>query len=456
MKKWFIPSIVLLIVLVGAVLITIWISIPSELPAAIEDEDVCAQYGIKFDRSSVINIYQNPDLILDDPEIFWAEDLAYQLVAMAPWYRGKSTPPDGWDQNIQSILTLSDEEREEEKPFARSIEIIEHADTFCQNALPIILSLLPEDADLSTTVHLAAFTDPPYFAFRSNIVMNTDVRSYFGKTSKFFSLLGHEIFHIGYFDFQPYQTEVWSDFYPTKVLLTTLQNDGLAVYTQYLLSSYYPAPAEIELLLLENKFAVNILIDRVNDLLRETSVISEDEIMSKIFSGTNQRALYVVGAHMARTIAENLGRDVLVQTIAEGPRSFIATYNKVVKNGSKVYEIPEPEELSALQVLRQAAILGNLDVLVDTISAISTVGIENPGGETFEHLTSTGLLLLKNELSSIAVIVFQLQVSLFPDHPYSYLHLGNAYTQNGDVDKAREAYVQALEIDPRVAPAVNQ
>jgi Flp pilus assembly protein TadD len=93
---------------------------------------------------------------------------------------------------------------------------------------------------------------------------------------------------------------------------------------------------------------------------------------------------------------------------------------------------------------------------VDTISAISTVGIENPGGETFEHLTSTGLLLLKNELSSIAVIVFQLQVSLFPDHPYSYLHLGDAYTQNGDVDKAREAYLQALEIDPRVAPAVNQ
>jgi tetratricopeptide (TPR) repeat protein len=374
---------------------------------------------------------------------------------MAPWYRGKSIPPDGWAQNIESILALSDQEREDEKPFARSTEIIEHADTYCQNALPIILSLLPDNADLSTTVYLSAFTDPPYFAFRSNVVMNTDVRSYFGKTSKFFSLLGHEILHIGYFDFQPYQTEVWSDFYPTKVFLTTLQNDGLAVYTQYLISSYYPAPAEIELFLLENKLAVNILINRVNDLLQETAVLSEAEIMSKAFSGINQRALYVVGAHMARTIDESLGRDVLVKTVSNGPHSFITTYNSVAENGKMVYEIPEPEELSLIQVLRQAAVQRDMGVLGDTINAINTSRIENPGGETFEHLLSTGLLLLKDEQTGLAVEVFQLMVLLFPDHPYSYLYLGDAYTQKGDLDKAQEAYVRALEIDPWVTPAVS-
>jgi hypothetical protein len=456
MKKWLVPAIVLLVVLVAAVLIAIWISLPSELPIATEDEDICVQYEIKFDRSSVTKMYQNPGSILEDPNLFWAEDLAYQLVAMAPWYRGKSIPPDGWVQNIESILALSDHEREGDKPFTRSIEIIDHADTFCQNALPVIRSLLPEDADLSTTVYLSAFNDPPYFALHSNVVMNTDVSSYFGKTSIFFSLLSHEIFHIGYFDFQPYQTEVWSDFYPTKVFLTTLQNDGLAVYTEYLLSSEYPAPTKPELLLLSSKLAVNILINRVNDLLQETDVLSEEEIMNKAFSGINQRALYVVGAHMARTIDEALGRDVLVETVGKGPRSFIATYNTVAEDGRRIYEIPEPEELSMIQVLRQAAINGDMDTLSDTINEIYTTGIENPGGETFEHLTSTGLLLLKNGQPGLAVDVFQLMVSLFPDHPYSYLYLGDAYTQKGDLDEAQQAYLRVQEIDPRVAPAVNQ
>ena len=197
-------------------------------------------------------------------------------------------------------------------------------------------------------------------------------------------------------------------------------------------------------------------MNRVNELLQETTVHSEDEIMSKAFSGINQRALYVVGAHMARTIDETLGRDVLVETASKGPRSFITTYNTVAEDGKRVYEIPEPEDLSAIQALRQAAIQGNWDVLAETINTISTAGIEDPGGETFEHLTSTGLLLLKNEQSNLAVEVFRLMVSLFPDHPYSYLYLGNAYTQKGDLDKAQEAYLRALEIDPRVAPAINQ
>jgi len=455
MKKWRLLIVIIFVVLTAAVLTAIWLYFPSKLPPNTAEVDECARYGIVFDRSSVTRIFQDPGAVLEDPSLFWTEDHAYQQVALAPQYRGVLLPPEGWEENIEKVRSLSEQKREGEEPFARSIEINEHADTFCQKALPVILSLLPEDADLSTTVFLAAFTDPPYFAFRSNVVMNTADSSYFGKTSVFFNILSHEIFHIGYFDFQPYQTEVWSDFYPIKVFLTTLQNDGLAVYTMHLLSSEYPAPVEIELLLLENKLAVNILVNRVNSLLQETAVLSEDAIMSKAFSGINQRALYVVGAHMARTIDENLGRDVLVETVRKGPRSFITTYNTVAEDGMEVYEIPEPEELSIIQVLRQAAIKGDLEVLADAIYTISTEGIENSGGETFEHLMSTGLLFLKTEQASSAVDVFQIMVSLFPDHPYSYLYLGDAYTQNGDVDKAQEAYTRAMEIDPRVVPAVN-
>ena len=95
-------------------------------------------------------------------------------------------------------------------------------------------------------------------------------------------------------------------------------------------------------------------------------------------------------------------------------------------------------------------------MLAETITMINTSKIENPGGATFEHLMSTGLLLLKNDQSGLAVEVFQLMVMLFPNHPNSYLYLGDAYTRKGVFDKAQEAYLRALEIDPRMAPAVNQ
>ena len=447
---------ILFTILISIGLLAIWIYPLPELPTTSKEKDVCTHHGINFDFSSVRYIYQNPNTILEDPILFWKEDPAYKLVAMAPYYAGKSLPPDGWVKHIEKISTLSDQKIEEEKPFARSVEIMEHADTFCQNAFPVILSLLPDDADISTTIYVTAYNEPSFFVFRGNLVMNVDWPTYFGDTTEFFNILSHEIFHIGYFDIQPYQTEVWSDFYPTTVLLTVLQNDGLAVYTQYLLSSLYPEPGEFDFLIIKSNFLVKILINRVNDLLQETDVLSETEAVLRAFTGKNQKALYLVGAYMALTIDENLGRDVLVETVSKGPRSFISTYNTVANDGMEVYEIPELEELSTIQILRQAAIQGNTDVLTDTINLINTAGIENPDGAVFEHLTSTGFILLKNKQSGLAVEVFQLMVSLFPYHPYSYLYLGDAYTENGDIDKALEAYEQVREFDPTLAPAVNQ
>jgi tetratricopeptide (TPR) repeat protein len=305
-------------------------------------------------------------------------------------------------------------------------------------------------------VYLSAFNDPRGFAFRTDVVMNTEASFPFGDTSKFFSIVAHEIFHIGYFDVQLHQTEVWSDYYPVSVLQMTLQNDGLAVYTQYLVASQYPARLELQLLYLESDLAMSMLIGQVNDLFRETEVLSEEEIMSKVYEASTRTALYVVGAHMARTIDEELSREALVETVVQGPRSFIAAYNSVAEPGREIYEIPEPSELSVIQVLRQAALEGDLEGVAEAIVAIEAAEIEDPGGAVFEHLMSTSQLLLRLGESGLAVDVSQLMVSLFPDHPYSYLYLGNALDQNGEYDKAQEAYLQAVEIDPRMEGLIGR
>jgi hypothetical protein len=448
-KKRFVPIAILLGVSGLAVYAAIWISLPSKLPNTNLGAVPCDRWGITFDSTSVDRIHENPESILEDPAAFWKEDPAYSLVALAPWYQDGSIPPDGWVRSIEKVQSIPVKDRHENTALARSAEIMEHAESYCMNVLPLITSVLPQDADLETTVYLSAFNDPESFALRSNIVMNAGSKSHFGKVSKFFNILSHEIFHIGYFTFQPHQIEVWPDNYPLHVILVTLQNDGIAVFLQHELQDLYPAPLEIELLLLDSKLAVKYLMGRVNKLLQNASTFDEDTSMQQAFSGLNQPALYVVGAYMADTIDGELGREALAETVATGPRSFIRAYNSVAEEGMKLHEIEEPTSLSSIQALRKAAIEGDDGKLEKILGEIRERGIQEPGGMEFETLMSTGLVLQSNGKLELSLEVIKSLVMFFPDYPFSHIYLGDLYVEQGEIEKANEAYQHAVALDSR-------
>jgi hypothetical protein len=63
--------------------------------------------------------------------------------------------------------------------------------------------------------------------------------------------------------------------------------------------------------------------------------------------------------------------------------------------------------------------------------------------------------LLQKKRPDLAVEVFQLLVSLFPDHPYGHVHLGDAYAEVGDEHRAQASRLRALAIDTKVAAAVG-
>jgi hypothetical protein len=48
------------------------------------------------------------------------------------------------------------------------------------------------------------------------------------------------------------------------------------------------------------------------------------------------RGYYVVGAHMGGTIDRALGREALINTIRQGPVSFVRTYNTLVPEEERV------------------------------------------------------------------------------------------------------------------------
>jgi hypothetical protein len=446
--------VVVLVILVSIALYVRWLSLPSVLPQPTAETGVCAQYGISFDSSSVESIFLRPEAILRDPAAFWATDPAYGRVAQAPIYRGAATPPEGWEREIEKVQGMPADERLEEAAYLRTQEIMAHSETFCAEAIPLLRSLLPGRANLSSTVYVTAFNNPGCFAYRSDVVMMADGPLFFGKTSVFFSILAHELFHIGYFDHQPYQTEARPEDYPLRVILTTLHNDGMAVFVQHELAAIYPKPLEMDLMLLDSGPAVSLLIKRVNRLLEQAGTIPEDQAMAAAFQGINGRALYVVGAHMARTIDRELGREALAATVATGPRSFIRVYNSVADESQRIRVIAEPDELAPSQVLRLAAVQGDAELVVDTLGQMERERPAEPGGEVFEDLMNTGFVL-ETEHPELAIRAFELLVALFPDHPFSHLNLGEACGRLGDTDCERECCARAIELDPRLAALIR-
>jgi tetratricopeptide (TPR) repeat protein len=457
MKKGRIVLSVALLVIAGiAIYFAVWRSLPSKLPNTALGELNCDQWGIGFDSTSVDRIYQNPGSIIEDPLTFWKEDPAYQLVALSPWYREGKYPPAEWVEDIERVQSLSTEKRKDDPPKARSQEILDYQDIYCSNAIPVITSVLPEETSLDTKVYLSAFNDPEGFAYRSAIVMNVGSKSYFGKTSKFFNILSHEIFHIGYFNHQPHQSEVWPDNYPLHVILVTLQNDGIAVYLQSELHDLYAAPLEIELMLLESDLAVKFFMSRVNNLLKTSNSLDEAESMVQAFSGLNQTALYVVGATMAQAIEEELGIEALVGTVSEGPRSFIQVYNSVADEGMKIQEIEDSEDLTPIQNLRKAAVDEDYGMIERIMVSLQEDGISNPGGIEFESIMSTGLVLQSQDKLDLSNAVFELLVEIFPDYPSSYIYLGDSYAGIGEIENAKDAYRKASELDSRYSTIFSQ
>ncbi len=63
-------------------------------------------------------------------------------------------------------------------------------------------------------------------------------------------------------------------------------------------------------------------------------------------------------------------------------------------------------------------------------------------------------LMAKGEMR-VAIEVFKLNVSLYPDSPNVYDSLGEAYMNSGDIKNAIKSYKKSLELDPENANAIE-
>jgi hypothetical protein len=361
-------------------------------------------------------------------------------------------------RNLEKISSLSPEQRGQQEPFVFARELVTDQEAFCEVVVPHVLSYLPDGTDLSTTVHLTALDHPhtgvthgKYIVLALSHPMYHYAELLFDQGSASVSnILAHELFHRGYNENWFLRAEHGLENGPLQDLINELQNEGMATYVAYELRSLYPSSLDPVYLRLESELWIRTLIARLNRLFEMSETMDSGKLMEKVvqFSDHQQNA-YIVGAFMAQTIEEHLGRETLVATVAEGPISFIRTYNTVAQDGMRLAFQPTPPTDSSVYLqLREATLAGDDGTVEALLSTIEDTAIVPSGYEAYT-LYTTGHLLRHQGHTDAAIRVFQRHVAFFPEDASGYLGLGQCYQAIGEDDLARVAFEEGLRLDAR-------
>jgi len=300
----------------------------------------CLKSRIRFDVSSVEKIILTPETILENPDAFWKEDEAYQL--LMGWHNRIHQPPDleKWRRGIEKLRDLPKAEREKHPQLVAARELTGIEKSFVARATPYLCSFLPPEADLSTTIYFTTEMISAGFAEGGNIVvhiLNHGVHN----------LFVHELFHRGMASLPSLPGDPRRNPGMTAQMYWTLYYEGLATYAGYAGRKEFPQIGKIgqslvagDYDMLDKPEEVRRLHSGLGKMFREAGSMDPDALRDLSWEyGVNQRAYYVVGAHMARTIDEKLGHAALIETLEKGPRAFLDAYNGLVGEDWKVPEI---------------------------------------------------------------------------------------------------------------------
>jgi hypothetical protein len=295
------------------------------------DGDACLDYPVLFDISSLEAVILRPERILEDVEAFWREDKAYQL--MSVWHEVNDQPRnlDDWTRRIRAYATTPMEGREA-NPLLMTGRALEAAHPgFLEQAVPHICSFLPDAVQIpGITVYVAAEQMTSGIQVRGAVVMNI-------RSRQIPNLLVHELYHFGFNHARPADAGPFPRGGELARLPFDLQYEGMATYVGYRAAGMFPAPHDRDYQMLDDDDARKRLLRRVNSLFTRAGSYAPERLKKTAWRiGVQERAYYVVGAHMARTIDDRLGRPALVETIAAGPPDFMRVYNGLVPEAERV------------------------------------------------------------------------------------------------------------------------
>lgn len=300
----------------------------------------CLRSKIRFDIRSVEKIILDPEKILADPVRFWSDDNAYKLLSR--WHERIGQPPDLelWKKQIEALHNIPVSERKKHPQLiaARNLELI--SESFASRAVRFLCDFLPPEADLTTTLYFTTEMISAGFQESGEIVVHI-------LNHELLNLFVHELFHKGHMSLESGTEEPAGAPNPYDRMYFSLQSEGMATYVGYKARRQFPQVGEVgtslvagDYALLENPEQLQRLHSELNMLFRDASELDGETLRKRSWElGVQQRAYYVVGAFMAKTIDEKSGRQALIETLKTGPYSFLAAYNALVEGAWRIVEI---------------------------------------------------------------------------------------------------------------------
>jgi len=296
----------------------------------------CLTSQVTFHTGTLEHLLAEPGAVLADEETFWSSEPPQRFVRQWSEGTGVAISYDRWREQVRALAELPEPDRRDHPLGRLAREVAAAGDAFLEEAVPHICGFLPAASNLGIEVHFTAFVPPRSFV-ANEVVIDVGAEYWQGNVANILNNLIHEIFHVGYSKSRPGRTEAPLADAQLYEMLDALQNEGLATYVGYAAQTSFPAPGERDYPMLDSPRDVQRLRTLLNGLFALSGTTGEAQLRQWAWRrGVTMRGYYVVGAHMARTIDRQVGRDALIETIREGPASFVRAYNALV---------PEPERI---------------------------------------------------------------------------------------------------------------
>ncbi|MCW4048601.1 MAG: hypothetical protein NWE89_02585 [Candidatus Bathyarchaeota archaeon] len=296
----------------------------------------CLKSKVNFNTEALEKIVYEPQWVLDNQEEFWtgypvqqyARDWAEQVKYTIDY--------DEWRQRISDWAAMPLKERESSIFLRNTERILEGKGIFLEKALPYLCSYLPSDANLDIGIHFTAFIPPRAFAM-GEIGINVAANYWKNNADNILNVLVHELFHVG-FSYCEEQSGIEYDQDDAILgILRNIHNEGICTYVAYNAQDIFPAPDEKDFQYLDDPQLVDHHISNVNMILEKVGKIPGEELDKLSWDvGVIGRSFYVTGALMCKVIEENAGRQSLVNTMTEGPESFLRLYHKYADASRKL------------------------------------------------------------------------------------------------------------------------
>lgn len=298
----------------------------------------CLQSVIRFDDSSLEMLVLHPEAVLANPDAFWASDSAYRRVKQ--WHQNVSLPipQEQWNKWMQALEDVPVNDRTKNPQVVAAQSTIRKEKEFNERAVPYICSFLPIDCpQLTTSIYFTTAIMASGFQMGNSIVI-------YGANADKDNLFIHELLHQG---FDQYKQKRLSANHQDSVIsqvYSGLQNEGMATYVGYKGLKEFPHTRtdmlKDDYKMFENIEDVKSLLHSMNNLIKKAFTLSEKELKDSLWQiGSIDRAYYVAGCFMAKTIDEKLGRDALVETITEKPVHFVQIYDSLVDESMRVIDL---------------------------------------------------------------------------------------------------------------------